>query len=675
MLQGSPALAHSARGAALAGDVAGTLNPIAIGADPLGPEMVLGTIGEGIVVLSRDGRFLYVNRVAQEMLGQSASSLLGQEYGRVFPEITGTPLEAAGRQSMAEGKTAVLEQYSRRTDQWIQLKIHPSVHGLTVCFSDISAQKCFVSSQRQSEERLRTTYQNVPVGIAEIDLQGRFTSVNAQFCVQLGHVPDDLLGKSFVDFTHPDDLERSIRDYAQIAAGTAPFYASETRYLHRDGGPVWVALTVSLIRDQRGRPAFGLAIAQDITAKKRAASHQQLIYRLVATVNRTGAPAEIYEAALDAVCEAKGCHRAAILLCDAEGVMRFVAWRGLSDGYRQAVEGHSPWAKDERDPQPVCVSNVAHGALDPHFRAVVAAEGIHALAFSPLTFERRVLGKFMVYFDEPHEFSPENVQLAETIARQVGFAIARQRAAEALEALVAQRTASLQEAIEQMEEFSYTVSHDLRSPLRGIISYAQAITEDHGAKLEPPVRDYTDRMLKCARRMDALVRDTLAYSRVARRELALAPVSLDQIVRDTLATLEGQVARSAITTAGPLGDAVAHELSLSQAISNLLHNAVKFVCPGVTPSVTVRSVRTGDRIRLLVEDNGIGVPPDRQARLFRIFERVHPDSNYEGTGIGLAIVRKAIERMGGTVGVISDGESGSTFWIELPAAAVAVSGR
>jgi signal transduction histidine kinase len=373
---------------------------------------------------------------------------------------------------------------------------------------------------------------------------------------------------------------------------------------------------------------------------------------------------EVYDAALDALCQSQRCDRAAILLADDGGVMRFTAWRGLSENYRRAVEGHSPWPRDARDPQPVCLPNVAEAGLAPALQEVIAGEGIRALAFIPLTYEGRLLGKFMAYYDAPHAFGLDDVQAAQTIASQVAFGIARLQAAAHLEELVNSRTVSLQSALQQMEEFSYTVSHDLRAPARSMMSYIDVIKEDHGATLPPAVTEYLDRIHRNARRMDVLVRDTLAYSRAVRMDCALGRISLDEVVADAIAGLDTPAKRAAITVHGPLGDVVGNELCLAQAISNLLDNGLKFVAPGVAPRIAIRALPRGNRLRLQVQDNGLGIPGVLQPRLFRMFERLH-QAGYEGTGIGLAIVRKVVERMNGSVGVDSDGCNGSTFWIEV----------
>jgi signal transduction histidine kinase len=195
--------------------------------------------------------------------------------------------------------------------------------------------------------------------------------------------------------------------------------------------------------------------------------------------------------------------------------------------------------------------------------------------------------------------------------------------------------------------------------------YARAVLEDHGDHLDEEGRDYLVRIMRSGERMDRLVRDILTYSRVARSDLTFRAVLLNTLVEDIVSQYpEMQPPRAHIAIEGKLGTVLAHEPSLGQAISNLLNNAVKFVAPGVTPRVRVYSEDRGECVRLSVQDNGIGIKREHQARLFGLFQRVHPDKRYEGTGVGLAVVRRSVERMGGRVGMESNG-LGSTFWIDL----------
>lgn len=242
---------------------------------------------------------------------------------------------------------------------------------------------------------------------------------------------------------------------------------------------------------------------------------------------------------------------------------------------------------------------------------------------------------------------------------------------EELERLVDERTATLRQTIEQMEEFSYSVSHDLRSPVRAMRGYAEVLLAEHSADFNADARELLDRIHRNGVRMDRLIQDLLTYTRITRRDIQLEPVALDRLVPEIVqqyAELRSNDAQ--IEVLAPLPTVLAHEPSLTQVISNLLTNAVKFVAPGTRPRVLVGHDVAGDRVRVWVQDNGIGIAPEHQARLFTMFERVHAHLPYDGTGVGLAIVRKAVERMNGRVGVRSDGQTGSCFWIELERAAV-----
>jgi signal transduction histidine kinase len=235
--------------------------------------------------------------------------------------------------------------------------------------------------------------------------------------------------------------------------------------------------------------------------------------------------------------------------------------------------------------------------------------------------------------------------------------------------LIQELNCKLQVANEELEAFSYSVSHDLRSPLRAMQGYAHALLEDFPNSLAPQAVDFLQRINKAAMRMDSLVQDVLNYSRLAKAEIQVRAVDLDGLIKDIARDSRGLTqAGASLCVKGALHPVLGHEACLTQCLSNLLENSAKFVDPGVTPAITVWTERHGDRVRVWVEDNGIGIDPAHHARIFQMFGRVHHNKSYEGTGMGLTIVKKAVERMGGALGLESKLGQGSRFWIELPAA-------
>ena len=238
--------------------------------------------------------------------------------------------------------------------------------------------------------------------------------------------------------------------------------------------------------------------------------------------------------------------------------------------------------------------------------------------------------------------------------------------AKRLDALVQQRTASLQETIGELEAFSYSVSHDMRAPLRAMQGYAQALLADYKNRLDSEAQQYLDRIFRSANRLDLLVQDVLAYSRVTKGEVELRTIDVERLLDDIIAaTPEFQEPRARIKITRPLHRVIGHEAYLTQCITNLLGNAVKFVSREMVPNIVVRSEVRDRKVRMWFEDNGIGIDPAHHERIFNMFGQVHPQKKYGGTGIGLAIVRKAAQRMNGEVGVDSALDKGSRFWLLL----------
>ncbi|RPH45113.1 MAG: HAMP domain-containing protein [Planctomycetota bacterium] len=237
-----------------------------------------------------------------------------------------------------------------------------------------------------------------------------------------------------------------------------------------------------------------------------------------------------------------------------------------------------------------------------------------------------------------------------------------------LEERVQARTTALQEALRELESFTYTISHDLRAPLRAMAGFSRMLIEDYGHRLDPAGREYIDRISAGARRMDDLIQDLLAYSRLTRQEVKIERIDLDVLLEEVLIEMQEEIVerRAKIEVDRPLPVVMGHPLTLHQALTNLLANAIKFVAPGAEPHVRIVSSRRDGTVRIQVEDNGIGIAPEYHERIFRIFERLNPAGDFPGTGIGLAIARRTMARMGGRSGVESEVGRGSRFWIELP---------
>ena len=255
-------------------------------------------------------------------------------------------------------------------------------------------------------------------------------------------------------------------------------------------------------------------------------------------------------------------------------------------------------------------------------------------------------------------------RLEKAIADLRGTQLALEKQTGELERQVKERTARLQETVSELETFSYSISHDLRGPLRTMRSFAEALREDCGAAVGPAGEDYIRRIVGASTRLDRIIQDVLVYSRVARTELKLEQVELDGFVRGIVEShpaLHGKQAE--ITVQGALPAVQASPAALTQCFTNLIGNALKFVEKGTRPAVRISAEVIDGRAYVSVSDNGIGIPQKAQEAIFNVFYR--HEAGYEGTGIGLAIVRKAIERLGGRVTVISEPGRGSTFTFDL----------
>lgn len=236
-----------------------------------------------------------------------------------------------------------------------------------------------------------------------------------------------------------------------------------------------------------------------------------------------------------------------------------------------------------------------------------------------------------------------------------------------LERRLAERTEALQAAVKELDAFAYTVAHDLRAPLRAMGGFGEILLQEHSPQLDEAARDYARRVAQAAHRMDRLIQDLLSYTRLSQEPARMEPVELDDLCDAALSSLAAtlKIARASVSWTRPLGRALACPQLAQRMLEQLLGNAATFTAPLRDPRVRIRSERRGSFLRLWVEDNGPGIPPAHQERVFGVFERLAPSTPLSGTGMGLAWVRRAAERLGGACGLESAPGEGTRVWIDF----------
>ena len=396
--------------------------------------------------------------------------------------------------------------------------------------------------------------------------------------------------------------------------------------------------------------------------------HLGVVYHMTEAVGRADALESIYDEALDGLMRGIRVDRAAILLFDDDDVMRFSAWRGISDMYRSAVEGHNPWPADERDPQPIAITDMADATgLAPDLIETITHEGIRAVVFVPLVFQHRLLGKFMLYFDAPRVLTNEELALAQTIASTIAFAISRVRADHNVR--LAKELA--EHASQAKSQFLGVMSHELRTPLNAVLGYADLLLMEVRGPLTAGQREQIERIRASAQHQLQLIEELLTYTRLqaGREEANLMPTDLRRVVSDVAEFVRPEAERKGLTLRIELPDhpleIVTDPAKLRQIILNFAANATKFTASG---EVALGAARVLDGFAVRVRDTGPGISADMVEYIFEPFAQVSEGRTRAsgGTGLGLAIARRFAELLGAHIDVRTQPGKGATFILRLP---------
>jgi len=551
---------------------------------------------------------------------------------------------------------------------------------------------------RRGRDRLALLFDQLPLALWSVDENLKLTFCGGSLYGK-GDIPTPelLIGKPMAELLP----EKDGREHPTLAAHRRALEGQEVTYSEERSGRTYEGC-LRPVRDGRGRVMGVLGAAVDITERRRAEealrkgraelerelADVQLLQRVGAELILEGNAQALFEGIMDAATRIMRSQYASIQMLSDRGngkELRLLAFRGFSPEAARFWEYVRPGSGSTcgvalREGRRViapdverCDFMVGTEDLDTCLRT-----GIRAVQTTPLISRGgAIVGMISTHWREPHEPSERDLRLFDILARQAADLIERRAAEEKLRTLnaelddrVREQTRALRETVTELDSFAYTVAHDLRSPLRSIHNFGELLREEAAPKLGPVERGYLESIIRAGGRMDSLITDLLSYTRIHRQDVVLEKTDLEAVVSRVLEDLEAELsARNAeVTVSKPLPEVMGHGLLLTQALTNLISNAVKFVAPGTSPRVRISSQKERRRVRVWVEDNGIGIAPEHHPKLFQVFERIDPTEDYPGTGIGLAIVRRAAERMGGTVGVESAVGRGSRFWIDVPIA-------
>ncbi|HYG36095.1 MAG TPA: PAS domain S-box protein [Clostridia bacterium] len=508
---------------------------------------------------------------------------------------------------------------------------------------------------RQQEEEFRTNFELSVVGQAQVDpFTARFLRVNSGLCELTGYTPEELASMSYFDLVHPEDKQSTRECFEDLIQGKLNRFGTEKRFSRRDGTVIHAEVAAALLRDESGRPFRVLGVFQDITARKQAESLLRRNQEMLRTI-------------MDAI-------PSLIAYVD-----RDLRLQSFNTAY-----GHwfrLPLSEITNRRLREVMGEEAFERVRPHLEKVFATG--EPVEFDEVLPCKSGLQRWVTCMCMPHAEDGQQVVGAVVLVTDMTARKQNELALQAvqdqlrhytqdLEVRVAERTADLQQTIKSMQEFTYTIAHDLRAPLRAAHSFSTLLIEHFGRQLGEEGLEFAQRIAEASERMDHLIHDLLEYGRVASADMPLRDMTLRPLIEEVVEEVNAtDSARGAhIKVEGQLPAVRANKILLRKALLHLLHNAVKFRKPEETPRVWIRAEKRNGRVRLLVQDNGLGIAAEFHEQIFRTFQRLST-ARKEGTGMGLAIVQKAVERMRGQVGVESELGKGSCFWIELPAASEA----
>ena len=563
--------------------------------------------------------------------------------------------EAARR--FATGPDEYLQEYRLRCADgrwaWIddrtnlERNAQGEVVGLSGILLDITAQKEAEIAQYEQTELLRLFYDLPFIGMAITSpTTKRWLQVNDRLCEILGYSREALLQISWADITHPDDLKVNLSLFDGLVGGGSGAYTMRKRFIRADGVAVYTDLAVRAVKHADGRLKHMFTTIQDVSERLEAERQ-----------------AQDYKAMLE----------------QAEALVKLGSWS--SDGTEGQLRVSNQLLRNVGlEPTGKMPSDEAYLAqLHPEDRALVADDMVRNRAGLPvgeLVFRTdpavgpmRWLRRTVKVIDrEAQGLPPRFIGTLQDITESVQAEDHLKALNLDLEHRVQQRTEELRAANRELEAFTYTVSHDLKAPLRGIDGYSQLLVDEYGDQLAGEGREFVARIRQGVQQMGELIADLLDYAHLERRTMSVLPQPLRPLVDKVVAGYESDIEASAVVVrvdVASLSLAVDTD-GMALVLRNLIGNAIKFSGASAQPLIEIGTREEAGHVVIWVRDNGVGFDMKYHDRIFGIFQRLHRSEEFPGTGVGLALVAKAVQRMGGRVWAESEPGKGATFFLEFP---------
>lgn len=604
-------------------------------------EMVFEKSMAGKSLTAPDGKLLKINNAFAQMLGYTVEEMQSVNFAAItHPDDMAGSRECIRCLMAGERDNYRLEKryiHKNKSIVWTDVSTSLLRDGagkplyFITTIMDTNHRKNMEIAVAESEEKFRSTFEQAQVGVVLVSGDKKFIKVNEKFCKITGYTAEELYAKTFPELTYKDDVEKDIAGVKEVAAGKRDLYQAEKRYVKKDGSIAWATTTVSAVKKD-GKFVNFVAVIEDISLKKKA---EELLT----------ASEEKYRQLFTAMSQGLAVHEA---IMDSDG--RMIDYRFID--VNASYEKVTGWKRDEIIGKTIkqVLPGVESVWLETFGRVVKT--GVAEYLEDYAAGLKKYYGTF-TYRIKQDRFAVLVTDVTE-----------RRKMQEELKKTMQ----NLERSNKELEQFAFVASHDLQEPLRAVTGYIQLLEKKYLGRLDKDADRYLKEVVDGSGRMRALINDLLAFSRIESKVNELKEIDMNAVFDTVIYGLGKAMSESsAEITKDRLPKVMADEIHMVQLLQNLIGNGIKFHGAN-KPQIHVSAKQEGKEIVFSVKDNGIGIEKEYYEKIFVIFQRLHGREEYPGTGIGLAICKKIVERHNGRIWVESEPGKGSTFYFTLPGA-------